>query len=149
MVGLLGWRSLRSETTEVVPIAKTVAPKKTVAPTPSPAPDAPPAAPRVAPPAPTAAPSAAPSSAPAASAATSADADAAKDNLAYLTVTCKPACLVFLDGRRVGVSPVKKKVFGAGPHKLVAYRDDVGSKTFDIELVPGEHVVQDVNMYGK
>ncbi len=86
--------------------------------------------------------SAAPSSA-------STDAEAAASRISYLTVTCKPVCIVFVDGKRIGVSPVRKQAFGAGSHRVVAYRDDLGGKVQTIKLAPGQHVTTNVNMRAK
>jgi serine/threonine-protein kinase len=154
MVAFVGWRTLQETSGRdggddleppKAPISKTAPPPRATSAAepalPAPAPPPPPA-----PPAPSASGDEPRPSAPTPE---PVDPEAAADNLGFLSVSCKPACIVFVDGKRVGVSPVEKKVFGAGKHKVVAYRDDVGAKTLEITLEPGKHAAHDVDMYGR
>jgi serine/threonine protein kinase len=67
--------------------------------------------------------------------------------IAFLSVRCNPACIVLIDEEAAGVSPVKKRELTPGPHKVVAYRDDIGAKKLDVDLAPGEHRELDVAMH--
>jgi hypothetical protein len=66
-----------------------------------------------------------------------------------ITVQCKPACIVMIDGLRIGVSPVVDRRISAGPHKVVGYRDDVGARVKDVTVEPGQHLLVEIAMYGR
>ena len=46
---------------------------------------------------------------------------------------------MLLNGRRIGNSPIRKRMLVPDKHKITGYRDDVGARKITIELVPGEH----------
>jgi len=52
-----------------------------------------------------------------------------------------------IKGRKIGVSPVVSHPIKPGKHRVSGYRDDVGSKRFEIDVAPGEHKTLDVKMY--
>jgi serine/threonine-protein kinase len=159
MVAFVGWQALTHEPETSLAALGNSAPPTPRSPepavespvgTPTPSPVAPPPAaiPSVAPPSPSV--SAAPSaSASAPEPAEPIDAAAAAANLAHLTVTCSPACIVLVDGRPLGASPLTKRTFGAGPHKVSGYRNDTGNKPREVMLAPGAHVTLHIDMYGR
>jgi serine/threonine-protein kinase len=82
---------------------------------------------------PTATAPARPTAAPAASSA----AAAPPPDKAWISVDCKPRCLVFVDGKKVGLSPVVDHQVAPGKHHVLAHRDDLGGRTKKVELAPG------------
>ncbi len=165
MVAFVAWRSIATEPTGASPPdAPAASPpaKATREPAPSePAPSAPrpppapaesapsrpaPSEPEPSEPGPSQPAAPAPDGAPSAPADGPIDPQAAAANLAFLTVTCEPACIVIVDGKQVGVSPLHKRAFGAGTHSLVTYRDDTGPRKQEVTLAAGAHVVRNVDM---
>ena len=67
--------------------------------------------------------------------------------MSLLTINCIPACIVLLNGRRFGVTPIKNKPVAPGKHRVTAYREDVGGKSFDITLKPGVPAKYEIKMY--
>ena len=63
--------------------------------------------------------------------------EVANDGHAHVTVRCKPVCLVLLNGRRLGASPVVDLRVSPGRYKVMAYRDDVGGRSKRVHLKAG------------
>ena len=47
--------------------------------------------------------------------------------------------IVFMDGKKLGLSPVEKKEVKPGKHKVVAHRDDSRDVLKEVVIEPGEH----------
>ncbi len=151
MVAFVGWQTLADDPQSEAAVAEVASsPRPSPAPSPAPSPSS---APEPVPPAPSESASPAASETASASASTppaaSVDPVAAASKLAFLTVTCKPARIVLVDGKKVGPSPVKKRTFGAGSHRITGYRDNTGPKTVTVSMEPGTHRVEHIDMYGR
>ena len=70
----------------------------------------------------------------------------ANDSRAHVTVRCTPACIVLLNGQRLGLSPVTDRRVSPGHYKIVAYRDDVGSRSKKTHLKAGTLTEVNFNM---
>jgi hypothetical protein len=64
----------------------------------------------------------------------------------FLSVSCHPACVVWIGKRELGISPVVKAPVPPGRHRVVVYRDGVGSKVLLVHIDRGEHASYDVTM---
>ncbi|MEM9875576.1 MAG: protein kinase [Myxococcota bacterium] len=71
---------------------------------------------------------------------------ASSPEIAELTVTCEPVCIVIVDGRSRGLSPLTKTRIAPGVHTILAYRDDLGTKAVALELPRGRHVTHRVDL---
>ena len=69
------------------------------------------------------------------------------DTYAHVTVRCTPVCLVLLNGRRLGASPVTDRRVSPGHYKVVAYRDDVGGRSKRVHLKAGTLSEIDFDMH--
>jgi hypothetical protein len=76
----------------------------------------------------------------------SANARPSADGRTLLTIQCQPACIVLIDGQRIGISPVKERRVAPGPHRITAYRQGVGAKVLDVEIKPGQQATYDFAM---
>jgi serine/threonine-protein kinase len=73
-------------------------------------------------------------------------ASGAPDENAFLTVHCRPVCQVWVGNQALGLSPIDRAPVPSGRHRVVVYRDPVGSKVLMVDLEPGEHESYDVTM---
>ena len=68
------------------------------------------------------------------------------DAKAFLTVRCTPGCGVWIGRKPLGLSPVVDAPVPPGKHRVVVYRDKVGSKVLKVDIEPGERVSYDISM---
>jgi len=56
----------------------------------------------------------------------------------FYSVESKPFATIFIDGTRVGITPLVKKPLAAGKHKLRAVLEDGRERTVDLDVPPGK-----------
>jgi hypothetical protein len=57
--------------------------------------------------------------------------------VAYLSVTANPYATIFIDGQKVGVTPLVRLELVPGQHRMVARTEDGRTKRFTLQLEPG------------
>jgi serine/threonine-protein kinase len=58
--------------------------------------------------------------------------------MAFLSVDASPYATVFIDGEKVGVTPLVRLELAPGLHRMVARTEDGRTKRFTLQLDPGK-----------